>query len=197
MFTLRELCAVWCLVVLQVQTVTTSPSSPCRPAGYRYFVSDQQQCDRFHMCDEEGQLAAEFLCEDGLVFDMISQQCGLPFKIGCEESGRLLLQQADPVGNCPRRNGKWAVEGTCNQYVDCTSGVERLITCQNHLVYDEETGDCEHPDVADRPGCTAEELYDFVCPVRVGTSRHPAPSDCRAFFTCSSFTNYHPRLSRF
>ena len=94
MFTLRELCAVWCLVVgLQVQTVTTSPSSPCRPAGYRYFVSDQQQCDRFHMCDEEGQLAAEFLCEDGLVFDMISQQCGLPFKIGCEESGRLLLQQ--------------------------------------------------------------------------------------------------------
>ena len=28
-----------------------------------------------------------------LVFDMISQQCGLPFKIGCEESGRLLLQQ--------------------------------------------------------------------------------------------------------
>ena len=52
-------------------------------------------------------------------------------------------------GNCPRQNGKWAVEDTCNQYVDCTSGVERLITCQNHLVYDEETGDCEHPDVAD------------------------------------------------
>ena len=49
------------------------------------------------MCDENGEHAAEFLCEDGLVFDTISQQCGLPFKVGCEQSGRLLLQLADPV----------------------------------------------------------------------------------------------------
>ena len=63
------------------------------------------------------------------------------------------------MGNCPRRNGKWAVEGTCNQYVECSSGIERLVTCQNHLVFDEQTGDCEHPDVANRLGCTAEELY--------------------------------------
>ena len=81
------------ILTLTVREALTSPSVPCSPAGYRYFVSDREQCDRFHMCDEEGQLAAEFLCEDGLVFDMISQQCGLPFKIGREESGRLLLQQ--------------------------------------------------------------------------------------------------------
>ena len=49
------------------------------------------------MCDEHGDLSAEFLCEDGLVFDTISQQCGLPFRVGCEQSGRLLLQQPDPV----------------------------------------------------------------------------------------------------
>ena len=54
------------------------------------------------------------------------------------------------VGNCPRRNGKWGVENTCNQYVECSSGVERLVTCQNHLVFDEQTGDCEHPDIANR-----------------------------------------------
>jgi hypothetical protein len=30
------------------------------------------------MCDETGSLAAEFLCEDGLVFDAVSGQCGLP-----------------------------------------------------------------------------------------------------------------------
>ena len=121
------------------------------------------------MCDENGEYSAEFLCEDGLVFDSISQQCGLPFKVGCEQSGRLQLQQPDPVsiectsfrvvfvkhcylqvGNCPRRNGKWAVENTCNQYVECSSGTERLVTCQNHLVFDEQTGDCEHPDIANR-----------------------------------------------
>ena len=30
------------------------------------------------MCDESGRLSAEFLCEDGLVFDPISSQCGVP-----------------------------------------------------------------------------------------------------------------------
>merc|ERR1719318_2054403 len=50
------------------------PSVPCTKPdnGDRYFVSDKQQCDRFHMCDETGKLAVEFLCEDGLVFDIIS-----------------------------------------------------------------------------------------------------------------------------
>ena len=169
------------------------PSAPCTKPdnGDRYFVSDKQQCDRFHMCDETGKLAAEFLCEDGLVFDIISKQCALPFKIGCEESNRLLLQEPQPIGNCPRQNGKWAVEDTCNQYIDCTSGVERLVTCQNHLVYDDSTGNCEHPDAANRSGCTAEELYGFTCPDTVGQSRFAAESDCRAFFTCAGF---HPRL---
>ena len=89
----RMFVALSVVVMLAGREVRGDPSAPCRQAGYRYFLSDGGQCDRFHMCDEEGQLAAEFLCEDGLVFDMISQQCGLPFKIGCEESGRLLLQQ--------------------------------------------------------------------------------------------------------
>ena len=190
--------ALYTALVLALVVVGSSaePSQPCSVPfdGDRYFVSDNQQCDRFHMCDENGRLAAEFLCEDGLVFDSISKQCGLPFKIGCEASGRLLLQEPQPIGNCPRQNGKWAVEDTCNQYIDCSSGVERLVTCQNHLVYDDKTGDCEHPDVADRPGCTAEELYGFSCPSKVGQARFAAESDCRAFFTCAVYTSYHPRL---
>jgi len=54
------------------------------------------------------------------------------------------------VGNCPRRNGKWAVDNTCNQYVECKSGIESLVTCQNHLVFDEQSGECDHPDIANR-----------------------------------------------
>jgi hypothetical protein len=57
------------------------------------------------------------------------------------------------------------------------------------------TGDCEHPDMANRVGCTAEELYGFTCPTTVGQGRYAAKDDCRAFFTCAVYTNYHPRLS--
>merc|ERR1712243_308027 len=95
---------------------------------------------KFHMCNEQGKLAAEFLCEDGLIFEALTKQCVLPFKSNCLREGRSQLQAPQPIGNCPRQNGKWAVEDTCNQYIDCTHGVERLVTCQNHLVFDDETG---------------------------------------------------------
>ena len=118
------------MTVLAV-VVSGEPSVPCHvPAnGDRYFVSDKQQCDRFHMCDDDG-FAEEFLCEDGLVFETISKQCVMPFKVGCEESGRVVMQEPQPSGNCPRQNGKWAVDDTCNQYIDCSTGIERLVTCQ-------------------------------------------------------------------
>merc|ERR1712142_843517 len=93
------------------------PVSVCRPTGERYFISDSVQCDRFHMCDEDGNLAAEFLCQDGLVYEPISKQCGLPFKIDCLGSGRTQLQEPQGTGRCLRLNGKWPVEGTCDQYI--------------------------------------------------------------------------------
>jgi len=182
------------LLGVLVAAASSDPVSVCRPTGDRYFVSDTEQCDRFHMCDEEGNLAAEFLCQDGLVYEPISKQCGLPFKIDCIGTGRTKLQEPQPTGNCKRLNGKWPVPDTCNQYIDCTSGVERLVTCQNHLVFDDATGDCEHPDAANRLGCEAELLYDFTCPEGVAGGRFAAKSDCRAFFTCAIYTNYHPRL---
>jgi hypothetical protein len=46
-------------------------------------------------------------------------------------------------------------------------------------------------------GCTAEELYGFTCPTTVGQGRYAAKDDCRAFFTCAVYTNYHPRLSKY
>ena len=99
-------------------------------------------------------------------------------------------------------NGKWGIAGTCDQYLDCTNGVERLVTCQNHLVYDDASGNCEHPDAAnragctaERAGCTAEELYGFSCPRSIDGGRYAAESDYRAFFTYAVYTNYYPRLS--
>merc|ERR1711931_547361 len=186
-------CVVVTVALAAVCAVQAEPVSICRPTKERYFIADTVQCDRFHMCDEDGKLSAEFLCQDGLVYEPISKQCGLPFAIDC--SDRPQLQEPQPQGNCQRLNGKWAIPETCDQYLECSSGVEKLNTCQNHLVFDDKTGDCEHPDAANRPGCTAEELYGFNCPAGVGQGRYAAESDCRAFFTCGIFTNYHPRLS--
>ena len=185
------------MLTLLIGSITAQPSVPCSlPSdGEKYFVSDGQQCDKFHMCNEQGKLAAEFLCEDGLIYEALTKQCVLPFKSNCLRDGRSQLQPPQPIGNCPRQNGKWAVEDTCNQYIDCTHGVERLVTCQNHLVFDDETGDCEHPDAANREGCTAEQLYGVQCPNTIGELRLGAETDCRAFFTCSVHTKYHPRLA--
>ena len=56
-------------------------------------------------------------------------------------------------------------------------------------------GDCDHPDIAHRPGCTAEERFGFSCPAGIlGQRLYGADQDCRAFFVCSVTTNYHPRL---
>jgi len=178
-----------------VSVVVCDPVSVCDPNIGRHFIADHVQCDRFHMCDEEGRLAAEFVCMDGLVFHPGSSQCALPFKAHCVEEGRTLLQEPKPEGNCQRQNGRWAIADTCDQYYDCVAGKERKVTCQNLLVFDLKTGNCEHPDSANRPGCTAEELYGFSCPSTVGSGRYAAKSDCRAFFSCGSFTNFHPRLS--
>jgi hypothetical protein len=56
-----------CGLLFTAGVSVSEPVSVCRPTGERYFISDSAQCDRFHMCDEEGRLAAEFLCQDGLV----------------------------------------------------------------------------------------------------------------------------------
>merc|ERR1711973_823158 len=85
------------ILSIVIGSVVGEPVSVCRPTDERYFIADSVQCDRFHMCDEQGNLAAEFLCQDGLVYEPISKQCGLPFKIDCINSGRTLLQTVPVV----------------------------------------------------------------------------------------------------
>merc|ERR1712168_849786 len=125
--------------------------------------------------------------------DPVSHRCGSSFSTNC--TSRPQLQEPKPIGRCPRLNGKWAVPETCDRYLECIDGYEKETNCQNHLIFDEKTGDCEHPDVAERAGCTAEELYGFHCPTGVPHGRYQAESDCRAFFSCDVTTKFHPRLN--
>merc|ERR1712168_787927 len=183
---------------IMISFVSGGPSEQCRPSREPYFISDNEQCDKFHMCDENGNLSAELLCEDGMVFETVSKECILPFHINCAREGRSKLREPKPRNRCPRLNGRWAIEDTCDMYIDCTSGIERQVKCENHLVFDEERGDCQHPDEANRAGCTAEEIYGFTCPTgdrSLMLTRHPAEGGCRVFFDCGVHTMFNPRLS--
>jgi len=178
--------------VLFLETATSAPFTSCRDTGEAYFVSDDTQCDRYHQC-QDGEALAYFMCEDGLVYEPLSSTCALPFVVSCE--GRTSLQTPKPMGRCPRLNGRWAVDDTCDRFINCIGGQESEVICQNHLVFDTRTGDCAHPDVARREGCTAEERFGFSCPTGIlGQRLYAADQDCRAFFVCSVTTGYHPRL---
>merc|ERR1739844_466557 len=48
------------ILSIVIGSVVGEPVSVCRPTDERYFIADSVQCDRFHMCDEQGNLAAEF-----------------------------------------------------------------------------------------------------------------------------------------
>merc|ERR1712098_347029 len=179
------------VLTLFVFGANCDPATICQPTNDFYYIEDTKQCDLFYLCDEKGEQSG-FLCEDGLVFDPRTRRCGLPFDIDC--TGRDQLQEAQPIGNCKRQNGKWAVPNTCDKYIECSEGVEKTVTCTDFLVYDTVKGDCNHPDIASRAGCTAEELYGFSCPAGVRHGRFAAEADCRAFFTCGVTNDYHPRL---
>ena len=106
---------------------------------------DPDQCDKYWEC--RGGNLTSHLCPDGLVYDLttsvasfqvvtelpivtmrmcISQvgtgappsdgsRCSYPFAIDC--SSRTLLQPPQPRDNCPRQNGYFPVDGTCDQVI--------------------------------------------------------------------------------
>lgn len=63
-----------------------------------------------------------------------------------------------------------------------------------------QSGVCEFPDEAQRPGCMPEEVLGFTCPLITNTTqltfgdhlRFPKKDDCRYFFKC--LKNGYPRL---
>merc|ERR1712137_199479 len=174
------------LGLFTLSVITAVLANPvCRPSRTRHFLGDPVQCDRFHMCEPDGTLSAEFLCQDGLVYDPSTKQCGLPFNIDC--STRPGLQDPQPVGRCHRLNGRWKVDGECDTFVDCAGGVERVVTCQKGKVYNDVTGECEYPDQANVPGCSVLDMYGYECNPAPWMRRDPDPTDCRNFFTCSIF----------
>jgi len=185
-FLLLLLLVVSCFTEDHLEDVT------CNPSFSGYIVPDPVQCDRYAECSPEGDKQVR-LCSDGLVLSQDKFVCDLPARVDC--SSRPKLQTPKSNGICPRPNGQFPLpaELTCSRYVDCQDGQVFIQNCGFGAVFDPVLG-CVHPDQTERPGCTAEERYQFKCPPLDGLlgkelkfgdhERLAHPTDCTRFYAC-------------
>lgn len=99
---------------------------------------------------------------------------------------------------CPRRNGVFPHpdDSICNIFFICDDGIHSETKCANGLHFEESTGQCTWPDIANRPNCEEKmvKLKDgFVCPKEPKTDasgqvivnpHYPHPDDCQYFYVC-------------
>uniref|UniRef100_A0A182K5K0 Chitin-binding type-2 domain-containing protein n=1 Tax=Anopheles christyi TaxID=43041 RepID=A0A182K5K0_9DIPT len=168
---------------------------------------DPYQCDKYYECND-GRVS-ENLCPDGLVFNPASKlvnKCDQVFNVDCGD--RKELQKPKPIGVCPRQNGFFAHpdESICNTFYNCINGREIEMTCVAGLHFNEPTGTCVWPEMANREGCGSnanKKLNDgFQCPKNAQKMDkngqiivHPNyahPDDCQRFYIC--LNGVEPRL---
>ncbi|CRL06411.1 CLUMA_CG019569, isoform A [Clunio marinus] len=160
---------------------------------------DDIQCDKYYECN--GGIAKEHLCADGLVFDVNIKRiskCDQPFNVDCGD--RTELQPPRGTNEyCPRKNGIFAHpdETICDIFYSCVDGEYIETKCVGGLHFDEYSGTCVWPEVANRENCQEhkKKLKDgFVCPKdgrkndasgQVIAHPHYAHSeDCQKFYVC-------------
>jgi len=162
---------------------------------------DPDQCDKYWEC--RGGNLTSHLCPDGLVYDLTTSvasfqvgtgappsdgsRCSYPFAIDC--TSRTLLQPPQPRDNCPRQNGYFPVDGTCDQYWFCGGDKPATIhICPVTLVFAPDQGRCTWKGEANRPDCEEADTFhqDFLCPESGFGEylRYPDPADCRAYYVC-------------
>jgi len=167
----------------------------CELKNENYRIADGEQCDKYAVCNHGTKTV--LLCPDGKAFSLHNSRCDLLSKVDCE--GRPKLQPAKSTSLCPRENGffPFPAEHSCEKYIDCRNGVGRVLSCGAGAVFDEKLF-CVHPDQTKRPGCSAQDKYQFTCPSSGLTQRFgdhdrlPHPTDCSFFYACLS--NGAPRL---
>ncbi|KAH8351878.1 hypothetical protein KR084_000368 [Drosophila pseudotakahashii] len=178
--------------------------SPECPSPNGRFASGDQ-CDAYTECKDD--VPVEKLCPDGLLFHQRTKATGectyAPYST-CKERAR--LQPANGTDECPRQFGFYpnGDETKCGIYRNCAHGVASTTKCPEGLAFNEETYQCDWPDLV--ANCNAEAYLGFNCPAADaidGTApevdvspegelryyRHP--QTCKKYFVC---VNGHPRL---
>lgn len=101
---------------------------------------------------------------------------------------------------CPRQNGIFPHpdDTICDVFFICDDGGHSETKCANGLHFEESTGQCTWPDVANRKNCEDQtkkrKLKDgFVCPKEPKTDatgqtivnpHYPHPENCENFYVC-------------
>ncbi|KAH8262812.1 hypothetical protein KR044_000594, partial [Drosophila immigrans] len=199
-------------------------SPECLTPNGRFAVGDQ--CDAYIECQDD--VPVHKLCPDGnfasflklysrynkllipclgLLFHQRTKATGectyAPYAT-CKERTR--LQPANGTDECPRQFGFYLNGDStkCGVYRNCAHGVSSLTKCPEGLAFNEETYQCDWPDLVE--SCNAEAYLGFNCPEpepvegaapSVDASpegelryyRHP--QTCKKYFVC---VNGHPRL---
>jgi len=167
----------------------------CDLTTANYRIGDGEQCDKYAVCAHGTKTV--LLCPDGKAFSLQTSRCDLLSKVDCGDRPKLQTPKSTTL--CPRENGffPFPAEHSCEKYIDCRNGVGRVLSCGAGAVFDEQLF-CVHPDQTLRPGCSAQEKYQFTCPSSGLTQRFgdhdrlPHPTDCSFFYACLS--NGAPRL---
>jgi len=159
----------------------------CEPSRKPYALQHPEYCDQYYLCDDNERI--DLLCDDGLVFDPKKEQCDLPYAVNC--GNRTKLHEPEPTPHCPRKNGMYPVEGSCDQFYHCTEGIAGLIKCPTGVLFEPSVGACVHADQTKRKDCSASDILEFDCPSfgldtpRFGDhDRLPHPTSCRHFYMC-------------
>jgi len=180
-----------------VHTIDPLAGLVCEKSETGYSVPDPVQCDRYAECSPHG-VKTYKLCPDGLALSLERGECDFLVKTDC--SDRPQLQPPKGHGPCIRENGKYPLPAheSCSKYVDCRAGEVHVQGCAVGVVFDQVLG-CVHPDETNRPGCSANDQYEFQCPhfglqQRFGDhDRLPHPTDCKLYYAC--LRNGLPRLN--
>jgi len=151
---------------------------------------DEEFCDKFHVCVDNGLSFDTNDCPDGLVFDEDSEQCDFPQRVDC--GPRNLLQEPKPSPGCPRMNGKFGVPGSCKDYFDCFNGQGTAVRCAPSLVFNQNGTQCDWmANLAKDSECTPELLAIEEgrqdCPENLSPyqyARWEHETDCDKFWLC-------------
>ncbi|KAB7507583.1 hypothetical protein Anas_06460, partial [Armadillidium nasatum] len=192
---------VFCLPQLQEpQTNALAGDNFVCPEDFGDF-EDPLQCDKYWRCDQG--VATPHLCDDGLVFDKFKADgredpCDSPYVVDCAK--RVKLQEPTfPSEICPRRHGFFADPDItiCDVFYTCKNGRHTKTPCSPGLHFDEKTGTCAWPNIANRTGCGKKKqasVNGFVCPVEevlndqgmtIPHPSYPNEVDCQKFYVLS------------
>ncbi|XP_033113936.1 fibrillin-2-like, partial [Anneissia japonica] len=131
-------------------------------------------CARYFSCSNYQTHKLE--CQHGLVFNP-KGYCDWPANVpGCSDQSN---------GACSgRQDGLYLYPSNCGKYIQCGGGVEYRWQCQDGLVFNPRTGNCDYP--YNVPECsTASQVDDPFCQGKLDGS-YKNPADCTTYFICSS-----------